>query len=463
MNQLLPIFIKVEKADCLVIGGGMIALQKIEQLLDCKAKIHVVAPEIDSKIEKLSVNINKKSYSIDDLSKVRLVIAATNDVKVNKTIYKDCMQKGIPVNIVDQPELCTFYMGSVYKDGDLKIAISTNGKCPSFSVYIKNFIKNISKDMWGRALEELAVKREEIVNTLNTYVDKKNALKKIINKKFVDANLAENTKGKIFLIGAGPGDPELITAKGLKIVKKADVILYDALIHPHLVFAINPIAKKIFVGKRDSKHAVSQNTINQIMIDKANEGKIVIRLKGGDPLMFGRGGEEMDALVKAKIKFEIVPGVTSGIAAAAAFGIPLTHRIEAENTIFLTGHQCNKTDKQDWKIFANTKSTLVIYMGVRLIDEIVENLLENGKSKNTPVAIIQNATLSNQNIITSNLENICNQIIEPKKLTPAIIIIGEVVKNYKKIENILDSIPSDIVNLGDSINFDIWKNPKIIA
>jgi len=463
MNNLLPLFMKLEESNCLVVGGGKIALQKIEQLICSKAKVTVVAPEICRTIKSLPVYSMNRKYITGDIDQAKLVIAATDNYKVNKKIYEDANKRGIPVNVVDQPELCSFYMGSVYQDGDLKVAISTNGKCPSFGTYIKNYIKNISKGFWGTALDDLALKREKIVKTLLSYADKKDVIGKLVKNSLEDSEKFNKSSGKVYLVGAGPGDPELITAKGLRVMQDADIILHDALIHPHLVFEINPLAKKIFVGKREDKHSVSQNAIHSIMVEEAEKGKIVVRLKGGDPFIFGRGGEEILALSKYKINFEVIPGITAGIGAAASFGIPLTHREDAVSTLFITGHQCKTTKTQDWETLAKLNSTLVFYMGTRRLSEIVLCLIENGKSKNTPIAIIENATLNSQQIFTSDLDTILKEVKKIKVLTPAIIIIGDVVRNYTQIQACLDRIPSDMVNVIENSGFDIWKNEAIIA
>ena len=392
-----------------------------------------------------------------------MVIAATNDDKVNQQIYLDALDLGIPVNVVDQPELCSFYMGSIYKDGDVKIAISTNGKCPSFGKFLRDHIKNISKGSWGQSLRQLALKREEILKTLSSYSDKKQVLAEIVKCRWKHIVKKETGKGKVFLVGAGPGDPELITVKGLRVIQNADVIIHDALIHPHLVFEINPLAKKIYVGKRKDKHSVTQETIHMILMEEVQKGLNVVRLKGGDPFIFGRGGEEAKYLAKYGIPFEVIPGVTAGIGAAAGFGIPLTHRDMATSTLFITGHQCGREKSQDWETLAKLDSTLVFYMGVRRLNEIVSGLIENGKSQYTPIAIIQNATMTNQVILVSNLKNISSDIENMTPRTPSVIIIGKVVDHYIQNEKYLDTIPSQIVVPLDNLGFDIWKNEVVTA
>ena len=463
MNTLLPVFLKLENEPTLVVGGGKIAHQKIKQLLESNASITVKSPEIYEEIRSLPVTINKTAYQKNDIEGYKLVIAATDDENINRQVYKDAQQYGIPVNVVDQPELCSFYMGSIFQDGDLKVAISTNGKCPSFGKFIRDHISNISRGMWGKALEKIALQREKIINSISSYSQKKQIIEKLVSSTKNNFIKIEGKQGKVFIVGAGPGDPELITVKGLQAIQNAELILHDALVHPHLVFEINPGADKIFVGKREGKHSVSQATIQSLLIEAANQGKQVVRLKGGDPFIFGRGAEEAEALAKAGIPFEVVAGVTAGIGAAAGFGIPLTTRNEAQSTTLLTGHQCEKNGKHNWKALAELNSTLVFYMGVKNISEIVSGLIKNGKSSSTPLAIVQNGTMVSQEIFISTLENVENELKGITLKTPAVIILGEVVNHHKRLQKYVDSIPTDYVDPVGDFGFDIWKNKVVKA
>ena len=463
MNHLLPIFMKLEKQPCLVVGGGKIALKKIKQLLDVGADVTVVSPEFIEEFDLLPVNNIKRKYRTSDIGKSTIVIAATNDEDINCKVYEDTYKSGIPVNVVDHPELCSFFMGSVFQEGDLKIAISTNGKCPSYGIYLKDHIQNMSKGLWGKAIDALSIKRKKIIQTFKTYAEKREVMGQLVKDSLDDIKKKKKSSGKVFLVGAGPGDPELITAKGLRVMQNADVILHDSLIHPYLVFEINPIANKVFIGKRKGKHSISQENIHLIMAQEAAKGKKIVRLKGGDPFVFGRGGEEILALAKANIPFEIIPGITAGLGAAAEFGIPLTHRDEATSTLFITGHQCDTSDGQDWEILAKLQSTLVFYMGTRRLIEIVNGLLDNGKDVGIPIAIIQNATLKSQKIIVSTLGSIMEECKKHSIMTPAIIIIGKVVNNHIAIQNYLQNIPSNMVDSLGDMDFDIWKNSGIEA
>ena len=376
---------------------------------------------------------------------------------VNRQVYEDSQKNGIPVNVVDQPLLCTFYMGSVFQDKNVKVAISTNGKCPSFGKYIRDHISNTSKGMWGKALEKLALQREKIINSISSYSEKQLVMEKLVKdsqKKIIHQQIK---RGKVFIVGAGPGDPELITVKGLQALQNAEVILHDALVHPHLVFEINTDAEKIFVGKREGKHSVSQDTIQSLLIEEANKGEIVVRLKGGDPFIFGRGAEEVEALAKAGITFEMIAGITAGLGAAAGFGIPLTSRGEAQSTTLITGNQCEKNVWHNWKALADLDSTLVFYMGVKNISKIVGGLVKNGKPGSTPLAIVQNGTMVSQAIFLSTLEKVEKALKGKSIKTPAVIIIGEVVHHHNRLQKFVESIPSEQVDPVGDFGFDIWK------
>ena len=457
MNHLLPIFMKLDNQPCLVVGGGKVAFQKIKQLLDSKAEVTVVALKVRENIQAMPVYINYSEYRENDVKGYQLVIAATDDESINRRIYEDAQKLGIPINVVDHPELCSFYMGSVYQDGDVKVAVSTNGRCPSFGKYLRDHISNSSKGMWGKALHQLALKREKNINSISSYSQKQEIMENLVNSTKNKLIQKQVKRGKVLIVGAGPGDPELITVKGLHAIQSADVILHDALVHPHLVFEINTNAEKIFVGKREGKHSVSQDTIQSLLIEEANKGKIVVRLKGGDPFIFGRGAEEAEALAKAGITFEIIAGITAGLGAAAGFGIPLTSRNEAQSTTLITGHQCEKNGRHNWRALADLDSTLVFYMGVKNISKIAAALVENGKPGSTPLAIVQNGTMVSQAIFLSTLEKVEKALKGESIKTPAVIIIGEVVHHHKRLQKFVESIPSEQVDPVGDFGFDIWK------
>jgi uroporphyrin-III C-methyltransferase len=269
--------------------------------------------------------------------------------------------------------------------------------------------------------------------------------------------------GKVWLVGGGPGDPELLTIKAMRVISQADIVLYDSLISDEILDMLPKKCTRIHVGKRCGAHKMTQVDIQKLLLTSARKYARVVRLKGGDPFIFGRGGEEAMSLAEADVAFEVVPGVTAGLGAAAGFGIPLTHRDDATSTLFITGHQCRSEVSQDWETLAKLNSTLVFYMGMKRLGVIVSGLTKNGKPADTPVAIVQNATMVNQEILISTLKNISSDIENIKQQTPSVIIIGEVVNYYRKLRGCLNTRPSQKTIPMQGVGFDIWQNKTVSA
>ncbi|MBC8310757.1 MAG: uroporphyrinogen-III C-methyltransferase, partial [Candidatus Marinimicrobia bacterium] len=436
-NNLLPIFLKLENEPSLVVGGGNIAFQKIQQLLDSKSKITVISPECNQDVSDLiydgRIQWIQDNYHSKFINFPKVIIGATSNKVVNKSIYEDAQKLGIPVNIVDQPHLCSFYLGAVHSEGDVKVAVSTNGKSPAVAKKIRNMITQLLPKETASIVGELGKIRKSIQSSVDTYSERKQIFDTIVENQFSTAN------GKVSLVGAGPGDPELISIRGAKAISTADVLVYDSLVHPDLLKLAHPNADLIFVGKRCGKHSTVQEHIEDLMVTHATKGKYVVRLKGGDPFVFGRGGEEAEALAKNKISFEVIPGVSAGLGSAAYSGIPLTHRDYASGTIFLTGHSATDENAMDWNAIVKSKMTLVIYMGVKNATEISQKLIQNGMNGDMPTAIIQHATLPFQKIYETTLQELSNEIENSEIKAPAIIIIGKVVSLKNKFENYLQS------------------------
>ena len=285
-NKLLPIFLKIKNQPCLVVGGGKIAYQKIKQLIQSEADITVLSEEcIDKIIMFENINWIKSKYNKRYLRGYKLVISATSDNEVNKEVYHDAENIGIPVNIVDQPELCSYYFGSVHTEGDLKIAVSTNGQSPSAGKQIKRVLIKALPNRIGSIINRFSELRRKVKDTMS-YEERKKIFGSLAKKEII------SRKGTVSIVGAGPGAPDLLTLKAAELISNADIILYDALIHSDILSLSSENAKKIFVGKRSGKKCIKQSTINQMLLDYAQSNKRVVRLKGGDPFLFGRGGEE---------------------------------------------------------------------------------------------------------------------------------------------------------------------------
>ncbi|MEW5798508.1 MAG: siroheme synthase CysG [Bacteroidota bacterium] len=477
MNILYPIFLRLKSKPVLVVGGGKIAEQKVMGLLEVNASITVVAPKLTHRLEKLSakgrISVQQREYRKGDVEGFVLVFASTNNPVVHKEIFDDAGSHNIPVNVVDVPDLCNFYLASIFQNGDLKVAVSTNGKSPTLGKIIRD---RIAKE-FGKGYPELldtlgeirpyvhsayaeSEKRKEVLVKivddelkklqLNSVIASSNKVKtkqspasKAAGGRFVPmkSGLAMTSKtGKVLLVGAGPGDPDLISVKGLHAIHQADVIAYDALVNSELLSSAKHDCEKIFVGKRSGGHFVLQEEINHILITKAKEGKNVVRLKGGDPFVFGRGGEELLSLCEEGIDVEIIPGITAGIGIASSLGIPLTHRGIASSVVFITGSEIsNKGKSVDWKNVAAI-DTIVIYMGIRNLPVISARLIECGRDGETSVAVIYGGTTVKQIVVEGTLSTIAKNIQTAKTEAPGVIIIGDVVNALKVKTNNLDRV-----------------------
>ena len=465
MNILYPIFLKLERKPVLVVGGGKVAEQKVKGLLAVNAGITVIAPRSTEWISMLSsenkITLFKRRYSDNDVKGFFLVFAATNNPDIHQKIFYDAAKWNIPVNVVDVPDLCNFYLASLFQNGDLKIAISTNGKSPTLGKIIRDRIAAEFGKGYPELLDTLGEIRPDVHSAFSDPDKRKEVLEKIVDDELAKAkskgviamapwrqkqspqyketgdhfarpfgtSLAMTVnKGKVILVGAGPGDPELISVKGLRAIQHADVIAYDALVSPEFLSAAKQDCEKIFVGKRADGHYAAQEEINAILLSKAKEGKSVVRLKGGDPFIFGRGGEELLALREAGIEIEIIPGITTGTGIASSLGIPLTSRNVSSDVVFVTGNESHeKKNKIDWKSIAAI-DTIVIYMGVKNLHGISSKLIGAGRSLETPAVVVFSGTTSEEIIIEGTLETIAADAGQLQANGPGIIIIGDVVR-----------------------------------
>jgi uroporphyrin-III C-methyltransferase/precorrin-2 dehydrogenase/sirohydrochlorin ferrochelatase len=459
-DRYYPLFFKGDMLQVLVIGGGTVALRKVTTLLNAGAKISLVSPEVVPALADLiaenGISWTREKYDPRHIAKVQLVIGATDDGPTNKRIAFDAGEKGIPVNIVDNPALSSVIMPSVIDQAPLAIAVSTSGSAPELARTIKTAIEEFIPATYPILLDELKTLRPRIKKLVTT--EKRRfwqQVTELVRARFngnasalavclrdllascesaaaSDAAAIPESKrsGKVFLVGAGPGDPGLLTLKGRDCLRMADVVIYDYLAEESLLSHAPESCERIFVGKSASRHTKEQAAINALMVEKAELGNIVVRLKGGDPFIFGRGGEECDVLRKAKVPYEVVPGVTSGTAAPAYAGIPLTYRGIASTVTFVTGHRekADASPKIRWEHLAKGADTLVFFMGVTNLPQIVETLLTQGKSPDTPACVIQWGTRSCQKTVASTLSGIVKTVKENSIHAPAIVVIGEVVR-----------------------------------
>ena len=447
-----PIFTKLNNRHCLVVGGGDIAFRKVHLLLKAGAQITVCAPDVcTALLEKEKSNqliILNQPFSDDLLEGKWLVIAATNKSEINAYIANLAEQKQMLVNVVDEPALCSFIMPSIVDRSPVIVAISSGGKAPVLARLIRERLETLLPMHLGRLakisgkfrhrVKEVITKeslRRRYWEKLFGNGDLANLLQKGQTEKaqqLMENNLTEEVaQGDVALVGAGPGDPSLLTLKALQLMQQADVVFYDRLVSREILDLVRRDADMISVGKKAGLHEVEQSRTNQLLVEHAQQGKKVVRLKGGDSFIFGRGGEELEELVDAGVSFQVVPGITAASGCSAYAGIPLTHRDYAQSVTFVTGHRKSDGRPLNWQALAIPNQTLVVYMGLIRAEEIQSNLLANGRGANTPVALINKGTRHEQQVITGCLSEL-SQL--GGGLTGAtLIIVGEVVELADKL------------------------------
>lgn len=452
-----PIFLKLKQRTCLVVGGGSVASRKSHQLLAAGASVIVLAPKIDSSLNELkqSGKIGHIEHEFDEtyLQDIELVIAATDDATLNKTIAELCRQKNILINVVDNPDLGSFIMPSVVDRSPVVIAISTSGASPVLARLLRARLETLIPAGYGKLAELIARFRDKVKTKFPKIQERrrfwehvlqgpvaemlyagqeKNALRLLEQQLKHDVANVESM-GEVYLVGGGPGDPDLLTFRALRLMQQADVVLYDRLVAPAIVELVRKDAERIYVGKERSKHALPQNDINQLLVDLAKQGKRVLRLKGGDPFIFGRGGEEIDLLSENNIPFQIVPGITAASGCASYAGIPLTHRDYAQSCVFITGHLKDGSTDLNWTSLVQPQQTLAVYMGTHGLEILSRELIKHGLSETMPAAIVQQGTTNQQCVYITTVKELPllpeTHDIKP----PSMIIIGEVVSLHGKL------------------------------
>ena len=452
----LPLFHKLTEQDCLVIGGGSVATRKVRLLLEANASVSVMAIELSEELAGLAAEKKikhiKRQFSAGDSQAFCLVVSASDDEMTNQLASNDAQQHNIPVNVVDQPGLCSFIFPAIIDRAPITIGISSGGVAPVLSRLLRAKLETLLPHRLGN-LAALAAKFRQTVKdhfsnpelrrmfweqTFNgpiadlsyqgQHSEAESALRKQLSN--TDDSPAE---GKVYLVGGGPGDPELLTLKALRILQQADVIVYDRLVSAEVLNLARRDADRVYVGKQRSNHSLPQEDINSLLSKLAKQGKRVVRLKGGDPFMFGRGGEEIETLIDQNIAFEVVPGITAASGCASYSGIPLTHRDHAQSCLFVTGHLKNDTVNLDWDHLAKPNQTIVIYMGLLGLRQICEKLVQRGLAGDTPIALVQKGTTPDHRVIISDLLNIADKVDQLKPKPPTLIIIGSVVSLHKKL------------------------------
>ena len=450
--NFLPIFIDVKGRLCLVVGGGDVAQRKVSVLLEAGAAVKAVAPEFPGAFAGLhAVECVTERFQPGHLDGAVLVIAATDDSAVNQEVSRQARARNIPVNVVDNPDLCTFIMPSILDRSPLLVAFSSGGASPVLARMLRGKLETMIPQGYGHLTAFCARLRDtvkaRVANPAMRRIFWENVLEGAIAEKVLAGdetgaetmltNLLENENteqtGEVYLVGAGPGDPDLLTFRALRLMQKADVVVYDNLVSKPIVEMTRRDAARIFVGKKRADHTMPQEAINELLVRLAKQGKRVLRLKGGDPFIFGRGGEEIETLAGHGIPFQVVPGITAASGVSTYAGIPLTHRDHAQSCIFVTGHLKDGSMNLDWDALARPKQTVVVYMGLHGLDTLCAKLVEHGLPDSTPIAIVQQGTTQNQRVITGTLATLPGIAQVEKPQAPTLIIVGGVVTLREKL------------------------------
>jgi uroporphyrin-III C-methyltransferase / precorrin-2 dehydrogenase / sirohydrochlorin ferrochelatase len=459
MDQL-PIFFNVKDRWVAVIGGGTAASRKAEMAMRAGARVKVFAGQLCEEFHAIKANARfghvPREPLAQDLEGCTLLYSASEDVEQNRKAHALAKAARVPCNVVDMPELCDFTMPSIVDRSPVVIAVSTAGTSPILGRMIKARLETMLPAAYGQVAAFVGRYRKKVGRALKDFQERRRFWERILDGPVVDLVLAghkaeavaefdaqleaaargaeHRQQGEVYLVGAGPGDPDLLTFKALRLMQRADVVLYDRLIGDGILNLVRRDAERIYVGKQPQEHTVPQHEISQMLLRLAQEGKRVLRLKGGDPFVFGRGGEEIELLAEAGIPFQVVPGITAASGCSAYAGIPLTHRDHAQACIFVTGHSKDGQLDLDWKMLLQPRQTVAVYMGLTNLAELTRAFIERGAAPSLPVALIDNGTRPNQRVVIGTLDTLAEKAANAGVKGPAILIIGSVVRLREKLD-----------------------------
>jgi uroporphyrin-III C-methyltransferase/precorrin-2 dehydrogenase/sirohydrochlorin ferrochelatase len=448
--DFLPIFLDVRGQPCLVVGGGDVAARKSTLLLRAGARVTVVAPTLvpafDADLAAQQVSHRTARFAAPDVEGFAVVIAATDDAELNRAVSVAAKDRRIPVNVVDQPALCSFIMPSIIERAPLVVAVSSGGASPVLARLLRARLETLIPAGYGRlaalaaayrakgkARFEPSERRRFWERVLQgpiaelVFSGRDDEARAALERALDDPRLGFGG-GEVALVGAGPGDPDLLTFRALRLMQQADVVVYDRLVSRPILDLVRRDAERIYAGKERANHALHQEDINHLLVRLARQGLRVVRLKGGDPFIFGRGGEEIDTLAAEGILFQVVPGITAAAGCASYAGIPLTHRDYSQSVVFATGHLKDGSVDLNWPALAQARQTIVLYMGLLGVDIVCRELVAHGLPAATPAALIQQGTTPNQRVLTADLATLPAVVQASDVKAPTLIIVGEVVK-----------------------------------
>nr|WP_246480494.1 siroheme synthase CysG [Motiliproteus sediminis] len=452
----MPLFFDLKGRDCLLVGGGVVAQRKAGLLVRAGARVVAVAPAFTDELTAL-LTANGGALVVGDycaqlLEGKVLVIAATDDDSVNRQVHADAVAINLPINVVDCPGLCSFVFPSIVDRSPIVVAVSSGGRAPVLARLLRARLETLIPTSYGR-LGQLAGRfREQVKQRFSSLRERRQFWERVFQgtvaervaagqeqqaeallQRMLEQHEHQPAVGEVYLVGAGPGDPELLTFKALRLMQQADVVLYDRLVSEAVMNLCRVDADRIYVGKARSNHAVPQEDINQLLVTLAQQGKRVLRLKGGDPFIFGRGGEELALLAEQGVPFQVVPGITAASACSASAGIPLTHRDYAQSVKFVTGQLQNRTSELNWPELVHPNQTIVFYMGLHRLGYLCAQLTRHGKPADTPVALIQQGGTPDQRVLTGTLATIAELNEAAQLQPPSLIIVGEVVNLHQRL------------------------------
>ena len=455
--KYLPIFTDLKGQPCLIIGGGDLAFQKADLLLKSGATVKLIASELSAKVKELIdqklIEHQTRPFTDENLDKCRLVMVTDCDQRIAKTVSEAAKKRGVLVNVADKPELCSFILPSIIDRSPVQIAISTAGSSPVLAKVLRSRIEAMLPQSYGRLAVLLGSYREKMKELYHNAFARRKHWEKIFSSTIVEDFLSGNeTKakndldkelsggkklekitGSVCLVGAGPGDLDLLTIRALRQIQNADTIVYDRLVAPELLNYARKDVELIYVGKKSRHHVLPQDEINQKLVDLAKEGKNVVRLKGGDPFIFGRGGEEIEMLIAANVDFQVVPGITAASGCSTYAGIPLTHREYAQSCVMVTGHLKEGELNLNWEALVQPMQTIVFYMGLSNVEVLCRELQKHGMPSDKPAALIEKGTTKKQRVYTGTVASLPELVRKTKLHPPALIIIGDVVSLQNKL------------------------------
>ncbi len=457
--QQFPLFIQLENRSVLVVGGGTVAARKSRAIVAAGATVHVVAPQLCPALQRMLDNNQithaQRGYRTSDAQNVWLCIAATDEPSVNAQVAQDAKASNTLVNVADDAQLGDVSFASVVNRDPLQIAISTGGHSPILARLIHARIAAFIPASYGALAKLAGDYRQRIKEHFNTLNERRRFWESVLTgpiaqrllrgdedgaRKALELSLIDKTArkptetGEVYLVGAGPGDPDLLTFRALRLMHQADVVLHDRLVSDEVLSLCPSDAEYIYVGKRRANHAMQQTTINDTLVQLASSGKRVLRLKGGDPFIFGRGGEEIETLADAGIRFEVVPGITAASGCASYAGIPLTHRDHAQACVFVTGHLKEGSLELNWPHLVQPNQTLVCYMGLVALAELCEKLINHGLPSQTPAALVERGTTQHQRVLSGTVETLPEIVSNTAVKAPTLIIIGSVVSLREQLQ-----------------------------